>query len=100
MNKYSVKKGSQGENILYINGIISRCPFTPPIAVPDPIAQTMRITFMPCSTNCPHAAIHQYGETQNPEARLYEISCSGYSAEFGLEDDEPTDSHASKLVSL
>ena len=99
MTKYSVKKGSQGESILYINGIISRCPFTPPIAVPDPIAQTMRITFMPCSTNCPHAAINPIGDVWH-KRHGYVVRCSGYSADFVLEDDNPTDTDASKLVSL
>lgn len=57
MEKYTVRVGNQNEPILYINGLMSRCPFTPPLLVPDRITGQASISMIPCSLLCPHAKI-------------------------------------------
>lgn len=72
MSKYHLQRGNGGEQILMIDGIMSRCPFTPPIAIPDPISMQMKISMIPCSTICPLAQVFE-GDMA-PE-KYYEMKC-------------------------
>lgn len=79
--KYTINKSSLGEFALVIDGNSSRCPFTPPLTIPNHLTQRMNITYMPCSTTCPHAS---YSEN----TRTYQIGCNGTNTIFNIEEDE------------
>lgn len=94
--KYTIRKSQTGEVALLINGNSSRCPFTPPLAIPNHLTQRMDISFMPCSTTCPHASHSEQHET-------YYIGCNGTNTMFKIEQDEDkgdTESGGSILRSL
>lgn len=82
--RYTVRKSQTGEVALVIDGNSSRCPFTPPLALPNHLTQRMDISFMPCSTTCPHAA---YSDTN----ASYHIGCNGTNTMFNIEKDESKD---------
>lgn len=90
--KYSVSKGQQQEDILFVDGKQSICPFTAPIPFQGNMGQ-LQIMRMPCCTLCPHAKM-----TEN----TWKISCGAEILSFTLEKEEPTDEPkpTSKLVSL
>jgi hypothetical protein len=82
MQKYSVKVGSQNEPILHIDGNMSRCPFTPPMMIPERMTGQLQISMIPCSLLCPHAKI-----TENAEGKFeYSTDCTGSKTTMMLQD--------------
>ena len=79
---YTTKKGQQGEDVLFINGMQSICPFTPALLVGGNLGQT-QIIRLPCSTVCPFATVRQ-GVWQ------YIIGCNGNDVVHSLKSIEPT----------
>jgi len=68
-NVYTTRKGQQGEDVLFINGMQSICPFTPALMIGGNLGQT-QIIRLPCSTVCPHAVLHN-------KRSEYEMWCTG-----------------------
>lgn len=56
--EYTLVKGQQKEDVLYINGIQSICPYTAPIPFQGNVGQ-VQIMRMPCCTLCPLARIEE-----------------------------------------
>ena len=84
MQKYSVRVGNQNEPILHIDGIMSRCPFTNPMMMPDRITGQLQISMIPCSLLCPHAKI-----TENAEGKFeYTTECTGTKTTMTLQDPQ------------
>lgn len=98
---YSVRKTTNGEIMLFVNGNSSRCPFTPPMVVPNPLTQRMDISIMPCSTACPLAC---YYETNDKS--FYGTKCSGSEIVYKIEldsdkkEDDKEDQSGSIIRSL
>lgn len=84
MTKYTARGGNNGERVLEINGIMSRCPYTAPLLLPDHISQSMRVSMIPCSTICPHAQIIE-GKTG---VETYVTLCTGGAIEMPLQPEE------------
>ena len=79
---YTTKKGQQGEDVLFINGVQSICPFTPALIIGGNLGQT-QIMRLPCSSVCPLAVMHH-------EKNEYEITCTGESQWAKLDTIEPS----------
>jgi hypothetical protein len=96
MNKYKVQKGQQGEDVLFINGLQSICPFTPALMIGGNLGQT-QILRLPCSTVCPFAHI----ESDDDGIVEYNICCHGIDEAFLLTNDESNNNtNSSKLFKL
>jgi len=101
MMNYSVRKTTNGEIMLFVNGNSSRCPFTPPMVVPNPLTQRMDISIMPCSTACPLADFKE-----NEWNGVYKTNCSGKEIEHFIEldsdkkEDDKEDQSGSIIRSL
>jgi len=78
MSKYTLQAGNNGEKILMVNGLMSRCPFTPPIAIPNPLTHQLSISMVPCSTNCPLTDF---------DSKHYEINCGSVVKTFKIEEE-------------
>jgi hypothetical protein len=95
MNKYKVVKGQQGEDVLFINGLQSICPFTPALVVGGNLGQT-QIIRLPCSTVCPFAHI-----SDNDDGIIeYNISCHGIDEALLLTNDisNNNDDNVKKMI--
>lgn len=93
VNIYTTRKGQQGEDVLFINGLQSICPFTPALIVGGHLGQT-QIIRLPCSTVCPLS-------NTNFTGGKYNLSCTGKYEELILDSVETIpDNNSSKLIKL
>jgi hypothetical protein len=84
MQNYSIRLGNQNEPILLIDGNMSRCPFTPPMMIPERMTGQLQISMIPCSLLCPHAKI-----TENAEGKpAYTTQCTGTKTTMTLQDPQ------------
>jgi hypothetical protein len=90
MPTYTLKKGQQKEDVLFIDGLQSVCPFTAPITFQGNVGQ-LQIVRMPCSTLCPLA----YSVNER-----YIINCGEHEMSFGITKEDMPPSEPSKLFSL
>jgi len=90
--KYSVSKGQQQEDVLFVDGKQSICPYTAPIPFQGNMGQ-VQIMRMPCCTLCPHASLKD---------NEWKVTCGAEAKTIVLEESTTTDEPkpTSKLVSL
>jgi hypothetical protein len=89
MPKYEVKKGQQGDSILFIDGMQSACPFVQPIPMQGNMGQ-IQIMRLPCTSICPLAS---YDKNQ------WKIRCHGSLEILTIEESEE-DVLDSKIIKL
>lgn len=92
MQTYTLKEGNSKEKVLMINGTMSRCPFTPPIGLPDKYTGGVNITMIPCSTMCPHAQIIDDGGLK------YVTKCTGRENQFEITPEQMDINPESKII--
>jgi hypothetical protein len=90
MPKYEVKKGQQGDSILFIDGMQSACPFVQPIPMQGNMGQ-IQIMRLPCTNICPLAEYHN--------EHIWKIRCHGSLEIFPIEQPQE-DVLDSKIIKL
>jgi len=90
MPKYEVKKGQQGDSILFIDGMQSACPLVQPIPMQGNMGQ-VQIMRLPCTNICPLA------EYDNKTS--WKIRCHGSLEIFTIEEPQE-DVLDSKIIKL
>lgn len=76
---YEVKKGQQGEKVLFVDGNQSICPYSAPIPFQGNMGQ-VQILRMPCSNLCPLVEIHD---------NEWSIRCGNNTKHFALKPESP-----------
>lgn len=76
MPKYTIREVESKEKILEINGIQSKCPYTPAIPIKTEMSNRMALMTVPCSSQCPHASHSD---------EIWMITCGGKELRFKLE---------------
>ena len=89
MPKYEVRKGQQGDSILFIDGMQSACPYVQPIPMQGNMGQ-IQIMRLPCTNICPLA---EYDKTQ------WKIRCNGSLQILTVQEPEE-DVLDSKIIKL
>jgi hypothetical protein len=89
MPKYEVKKGQQGDSILFIDGMQSACPFVQPIPMQGNMGQ-IQIMRLPCTSICPLAS---------NDKNQWKIRCHGSLEILTIEESEE-DVLDSKIIKL
>jgi hypothetical protein len=90
MPKYEVKKGQQGDSILFIDGMQSACPYVQPIPMQGNMGQ-IQIMRLPCTNICPLAVYeNEYS---------WKIKCHGSLEIFTIEQPQE-DELDSKIIKL
>lgn len=91
MPEYQVKKGQQGDSILFIDGMQSACPFVQPIPMQGNVGQ-IQIMRLPCTNICPLVEYDNH--------KLWKTRCSNNLQIFKLEDEDQKDDIESKIIKL
>jgi hypothetical protein len=91
MPKYEVKKGQQGDSILFIDGMQSACPYVQPIPMQGNMGQ-IQIMRLPCTSICPLA------EYDNKDT--WKIKCGTTLNIYKIENEPETEVLDSKIIKL
>lgn len=90
---YSLKKDTNGHDLLQIDGKDSICPHQPALATPVQNAlgqMNLQIMRFCCSTQCPLANIFEdYDDASQTFKLTYQIDCSGSTIIHEIEEAQP-----------
>jgi len=102
IKNYSLKKDSNGHEVLIVNGKETICPFQQPIATPVQNAlgqMNLQIMRFPCSTQCPLANIFEdYDEGEQLFKITYQCDCTGTPIIHEIDEEETNNDNTLKII--